>query len=95
LPSAKVARGSRSKRSQASSGPRSIAGDQAIDGVGLIEGALGQRRVQPAVDLADANAFVDIGQDVVELADLDGRTAQAAALGGAGVGVVEMLEAGG
>jgi hypothetical protein len=32
---------------------------------------------------------------MVETPDLDGRTAQAAALGGVGVGVVEMAEAGG
>ena len=71
------------------------AGNQAIDGIGFIERAYGQWRVQQAVDLADADAFVDVRQNMVELADLDGRAAQDAALGGVGVYVVEMLEVGG
>ncbi len=69
-------------------------GDQAVDGVGFIERAHGQWRVQQAIDLADTDAFVDVRQDMVELADLDGRAAQDAAFGGVGVDVVEMLEAG-
>lgn len=69
-------------------------GDQAVDGVGLIERAHGQWRIQQAIDLADADAFVDVRQDMVELADLDGRTAQDATFGGVWVDVVEMLEAG-
>lgn len=39
---------------------------QAINGIGLVQRALGQRRIQHPVDLADADAFVDVGQDVVE-----------------------------
>ncbi|MNN29521.1 hypothetical protein D3C81_1431290 [compost metagenome] len=69
-------------------------GDQAVDGVGFIEGTHGQWRVEQAIDLADADALVDVRQDMVELTDLDGRAAQDAALGGIGVDVVEMAEGG-
>jgi len=70
-----------------------LLGDQAVDRVRLVQGAQGQGRVEPAVDLGHADAFVDIGQHMVEAPDLDGRTPQAAALGRVGVGIVEMAEA--
>ena len=65
---------------------------QAIDSVRLIQRAQRQGRVHPAVDLGHADAFVDIGQHMVKAPHLQRRTPQAAALGGVGVGVVEMAE---
>ncbi len=68
---------------------------QAVDRVGLIQGALGQGGIQPAVDLGNADAFVDIGQHMVKAPDFDRRAAQAATLGRVRVGIVEMAETGG
>ncbi|MNP12154.1 hypothetical protein D3C76_1043740 [compost metagenome] len=67
---------------------------QPIHRVGLVLRAHGQRRVQPAIDLGNADALVDIGNEVVELADLDGRAAQRSAFRRVGIGVSEVLEAG-
>ncbi|MNN27877.1 hypothetical protein D3C81_1414270 [compost metagenome] len=69
-----------------------LASDKSINGVGLVLGTYGQRGIQPAIDLRHTDALVDIGQYMVELADLEGRAAQAAAFGGVGVGVFEVLE---
>ncbi|VVN73228.1 hypothetical protein PS685_05157 [Pseudomonas fluorescens] len=68
---------------------------QAVDGVRLVQRALGQGRIDQAVDLRHADALVDVRQDMVEMADFNRRTTHGAALGGLQVGVGKMTEVGG
>ncbi len=68
--------------------------DQAIHRVRLIQRAIGQWRVHPAVDLAHIDALIDVGIEVIELADFFRRPGQRTTLGGVRVDVIEVLEAG-
>ncbi len=70
-------------------------GDKPVDGVGLIHRAGGKWGVEHAVDLRNAHALVGEGHQVIELADLDGRAAHAAAFGRVRVHVIEVLEVSG
>ncbi len=67
-------------------------GDKPVDGVGLIHRARGQWRVEHAIDLRNAHAFVGERHQVIELADFDGRAPHAATFGRVRVHVIEVLE---
>ncbi|MNI56306.1 hypothetical protein D3C73_1113010 [compost metagenome] len=67
---------------------------QAVHRVRLVQRALRQGRVEQAIDLAHADALVYVRQDMVEMPDLDRRTAHRPALGRLRIGVGKMTEAG-
>ena len=71
-----------------------LLGDQSIDAVGFVQRAIGQRLVDPGIDLRHPGGLVHVGQQVGEAVGFLGRAAQRTALGRVRIDVVEMFEIG-